>query len=641
MKHASPNLESRRDFDRLHHRFDVVVVGGGMSGLCAALASARRGVKTALVHDRPVLGGNASSEVRMWICGAHGADAGEAGILEEIQLDNLYRNATGHFSIWDAVLYNKIAGQPNLTTFLNASCTGCVADGPADARTIRALHVWQLTTQTWHTLEARRFVDCSGDSILAPHAGALHRWGRESRDEFDESIAPAVADRRTMGNSVLIQLRKTDRPQPFLAPPFAWRFESAEDLPFRIKGVKAHNFWWIELGGLDDTIADAERLRDDLVACAWGVWDYLKNVSPEKDEAENWALEWIGALPGKRESRRYQGLHVLTQNDIAGGGQFEDIVAYGGWSMDDHHPAGLMYPGSPTVFHEAPSPYGIPLRSLISVNVRNLMFAGRNISASHVALSSTRVMGTCSLLGQAAGTAAALSLEFDLSPSSLLPDHIGSVQAALMDDDAYLPGLARQVDPLSLSANVSNPCLRSGIDRGLGRVANSWQGTPGDAAAAPTYRWNQPTDIAGVRIVFDSNLKGDRRMPCSYPRHAKGAAVPTTLVKSFRVEAQQNGRWTTLFHDPENHQRLRVLAIHVKAEALRLVPESTWSTRNVDTVRVFSFEALHQVSDGQLRSAPCRPTFRSLQSKIDPSDLAPPDHNLEATAGYAAGSRTA
>ena len=211
-----------------------------------------------------------------------------------------------------------------------------------------------------------------------------------------------------MGNSLLIQLRRTDEPQPFVPPRWAYKFTRPDDLPHRLRGVQAHNFWWIEVGGLGDTIREAERTRDELMKIVYGVWDYIKNHAPERAQAANWAVEWIGSLPGKRENRRYVGDHILTQNDVRAGGPFEDIVAYGGWSMDDHHPAGILYPGRPTIFHPAPSPYGIPYRSLYSRNVTNLLFAGRNISVTHAALSSTRVMATCSLLGQAAGTAAAL-----------------------------------------------------------------------------------------------------------------------------------------------------------------------------------------------------------------------------------------
>ena len=388
-----------------NHEFDVCVIGGGMAGLCAAISSARHGARTALVHDRPVLGGNASSEIRMWICGAQGPHNKETGLLEETQLENQYRNPAANYSVWDGVLWQMAWFQPGLELFLNCACTDAAM---ASADRIESIRAWELTSQTWRTFHAKHFIDCSGDSILAAVTGAEFRQGREARGEFDEDIQPPAADRKTMGNSLLIQVRRTDEAQPFIAPRWAYRFETEADLPHRMEGVNAHNFWWLEVGGLRDTLADAESIRDELMRIGYGVWDYIKNRAPKRAQAENWALEWIGSLPGKRENRRFVGDHILTQNDVRAGGDFHDLIAYGGWSMDDHHPAGLLYPGEPTIFHPAPSPYGIPYRCLYSKNIGNLFFAGRNISVTHAALSSTRVMGTTAMLGQAAGTAAAL-----------------------------------------------------------------------------------------------------------------------------------------------------------------------------------------------------------------------------------------
>ncbi|MAF12440.1 FAD-dependent oxidoreductase, partial [Candidatus Poribacteria bacterium] len=172
--------------ERCAHEFDVCVVGGGMAGMCAAVASARRGARTAIVHDRPVYGGNASSEIRMWICGAHGRNNKETGILEEILLANTRRNPGGNYSIWDGVLYEKIHFQPGLTAFLNCSCTGAETERDGDRIHMTGITAWQTTTQVLHTIRASLFVDCSGDSILAADSGARFRVGREARDEFGE-----------------------------------------------------------------------------------------------------------------------------------------------------------------------------------------------------------------------------------------------------------------------------------------------------------------------------------------------------------------------------------------------------------------------------------------------------------------------
>ncbi len=599
------------------HEFDVCVVGGGMAGLCAAVAAARPGAHTALVQDRPVLGGNASSEVRMWICGAHGPHNKETGLLEELQLENLHRNPTGNYSIWDSVLYGKAAFQEGLRLFLNCSCT----DAERDGSRLVAIRAWQLTTQTWHKLHARYFLDCSGDSILAPASGAEFRVGREARHEFDEDIQPPEADRKTMGNSILIQIRRTDQPQPFVPPRWAYRFDSPDDLPYRIQGVRAQNFWWIELGGLQDTIRDAETIRDELLKVAYGVWDYIKNRAPARAEAEKWAVEWIGSLPGKRENRRYVGDYILTQNDLRAGGAFPDIIAYGGWSMDDHHPAGLLYPGRPTIFHPAPSPYGIPYRCLFSRNIANLFFAGRNISVTHAALSSTRVMGTCALLGQAAGTAAALCVRHRCDPRGLLSgDRLTELQQTLLDDDCWLPGLSRSSGELARQARLEAtgahaPLLRDGIERDRPDQPHAWEAVPGDFVE---YRWDGVRRLAGARLVFDSDLSQPKRMPCSYPHLAK---MPGALVRGYRLETQTaGGHWDIVFRESDNHQRLVRVPLSCAGTALRLVIESTWGAPRA---RVFAFEPL---SDWTVRVAPppLGPRFCEVRARVPAADLAPP-----------------
>lgn len=613
------------DFYRVSHDVDVCVVGGGMSGLCAALAAARGGARTVLVQDRPVLGGNASSEVRMWICGAHGKNNKESGLLEEIQLDNARINPSGNYNVWDAVLWSKAAHQPNLTLLLNcAVCDGGTEPVPGDPTKRRLTHVrgYQTTSQTWHTIGAKVFIDCSGDSVLAPISGAEVRWGREAASEFNEDIEPSQADNRTMGNTLLIQLRKVEEEVPFTAPSFAHVFEKPEDLPFRINGVKAANFWWMELGGLQNTIADSESICSDLMRVAWGVWDYIKNRSPAKEEAAQWAIEFIGTLPGKRENRRYVGDLIMTQNDVRAAGDhnhFSDAVAFGGWSMDDHHPAGLLYPGKPTIFHPAPSPYVIPYRTLYSRSVPNLMMAGRNISVTHAALSSTRVMATCATLGQAAGTAAAMTVAKGITPSQIYPNHISELQQILLSDDAWIPGRTRKADAVNQGATIDAPVLQNGFDRPIGETDNAWAG---NRNGGPTISWKSPVNVGAVRMTFDSNLNNDKRMPCSYPQNYKRSSVPPTLVKQFRVETRDSaGNWTVAHRVTDNFQRLAVVPVNRKTDGVRLVCEDTWGD---DTARLFAFEALAK-DPRKIPAGPTRVTWSSLVAAQKPEDLAPPE----------------
>ncbi len=616
-------MKTTASLNRETHDFDVCVIGGGMAGLCAAIAAARGGAKTALVHDRPVLGGNASSEVRMWICGAHGKHNKETGILEEIQLENQWRNPTLNYSIWDSVLWGKAAFQPNLSLFLNAA----VAEAETEDDTITAVRAYQSTSQTWHTIQSKYFVDCSGDSILAALTPALFRQGREARAEFGEDIQPSQADSKTMGNTLLIQLRRTDDVQHFTPPDWAYRFTSPEDLPHRMNGVQAANFWWIEIGGLQDTIKDAESIASELHKITYGVWDYIKNRAPGREQAANWAIEWMGSLPGKRENRRYIGDHILTQNDVRDGGGFNDIIAYGGWSMDDHHPAGLYYSGEPTNYHAAPSPYGIPYRSLYSRNISNLLFAGRNISVTHAALSSTRVMATCAIIGQAAGTAAALCTKFSCVPRALSSGvRLRELQKTLMDSDCWLPGLLRPRSELvgvaQLYGGGSTERLRDGVEREREGENHAWE-TP--LGGSVEYRWTEPVNIAGARLVFDSNLANEKRMPCSYPQKAGAHRVPTSLVKSFRIETcNTNGTWNVAHRSTRNIQRLVVAPLETKVTGLRLVVEETWGANGA---RVFSFEpqecyvpSIPVVSQGAI--------WREVVARLQPEDLAPPEHKF-------------
>ena len=608
-----------RGLNHEEHSCEVCVIGGGMAGLCAALAAARNGARTLLLQDRPMFGGNASSEVRMWICGAHGRDNKESGLLEEIQLENLYRNPGRNYPMWDHVLWEKARFQPNLEFQLNCSVT----DAHCEDGQIAAVEAWQLTTQTWHRVRARQFIDCSGDSILGAVTAADWRWGRESRAEFGEDIEPEHADRRTMGHTILIQMHRGDEPQAFVPPRWAYRFDSPDEFPYRLNGVNPHNFWWLELGGIDDTIRDTERIRDELLRCAYGVWDYIKNRAPQREKAANWSIHWIGMLPGKRESRRYVGDHILTQGDIEAGGAFADTVAFGGWTMDDHHPAGLLYPDAPTIHHPAPSPYGIPYRCLYSRNIGNLLFAGRNISVTHAALSSTRVMATCALLGQAAGTAAALCSRHASSPRELGRSRLGELQQTLLDDDCFLPGIRREPDGLAREARLAGggerlAALRDGVERDRENEPHHWLAAPGEAAE---YHWDGTREIGGARLVLDSNLNNDKRMPCHYPVRGRSTAVPESLLRAFRIEARDSaGNWSTVYRADDNRRRLLALPLEVQADALRLIPESSWGH---ERFRVFGFEPT-ALPSRKIPEIPEAPSFAEVRAAQNPDDLAAP-----------------
>jgi hypothetical protein len=427
-------------------------------------------------------------------------------------------------------------------------------------------------------VEADLFADCSGDSILAPLSGAAFRVGREARSEFDEDIEPETADKKTMGMSCLIQARETSQPQSFTPPSWAYVYESCDDLPNRAHDILNTNFWWIELGGEQDSIHDTEAIRDELLKIAFGVWDHIKNRGDHG--ADNWVLEWVGFLPGKRESRRYEGDVIMTQNDVRAEGKFEDLIAYGGWTMDDHHPGGMNWSGKPTIFHPAPSPFGIPYRSLYSRNVANLFCAGRNISVTHAALSATRVMATCAVLGQAAGTAAAIATREGITPRGVYESHVEELQQTLMDDDCYLPWRVRQVAELArraqLTAEAGDPePLRNGLDRPIKDQDNGWRGPLGSWVE---YRFETPQHVRRLRFTFDSDLnRPEKNQPHAYPLDAALVSVPEPMVRAFRVEALDGeGAWQVIVKEDNNYQRLVQLDVDVETQAVRFIPEATW-----------------------------------------------------------------
>lgn len=434
----------------IEREYDVVVVGGGLAGVCAAIASARLGAKTALVQDRPVLGGNSSSEIRVPVGGADCVGqyrySRETGIIDELLTENARRNPLNSRSVWDHVLWEACKREPNLTLYLNT-----VGKEPhVEGGRIEWIIAEQLTTEKIFRLRAKVFIDASGDGRVAYEAGAEFRKGREGREEFGEWMAPERPDDHTMGNTLMFLARDVGRPVPFDPPDWAYDFPTDDDLPGRHHAHFHSNeaFWWIELGGLWDTIADAEKIRDELIRFVYGVWDHIKNHGDHG--ADTYALDWVGVIPGKRESRRFVGDYILTQNDIESLRIFEDAVAYSGWPIDLHPPAGILGKQPPARSLFLRGRPTIPFRCLYSRNVKNLLLAGRNISVTHVALGTTRLMATCAIIGQAAGTAASLCVKHGKTPREVGRDHIRELQQLLLKQDCYIPGV-RNEDPEDLA----------------------------------------------------------------------------------------------------------------------------------------------------------------------------------------------
>ncbi len=595
------------------HLTDVCVIGGGLAGVCAAISAARHGAKVVLMQDRPVLGGNSSSEIRMWVSGAGSRvrNLQETGLVEEILLENMHRNPERNFSIWDSVLYEKVKFEPNITLLLNCAC--CDAETGDD--NVISVTGFQLTTYTYHSVRAKIFADCSGDSILADLTGAEYMLGREAKDTFNESMALDKADKRTMGMSLMIQAHETDHKVDFIPPKWAYVYNTDEDMrnkPHDCLEKINTNFYWIELGGEQDCLYDTEEIRDELLKIAFGVWDHIKNRGDHG--ADNWELDWLGFLPGKRESRRYVGDYVLTQDDVIKALRPHDTVAYGGWQIDNHLPGGFYMNGANGKHLQKVrlrEPYGIPYRSLYSKNIRNLMFAGRNISASHIAFATTRVMATCGVIGQAVGTAAALAAEKGLLPREVGEKEIKNLQKMLLDDDCFLPGFKREMPELSMKAELTTEYgdpsnLQNGLDRKIwGRDNGYW----GICDRAITYTFPEKTHVNSFRLIADSDLDREytdgnpdvlnisaslfRRRDYNYTTFG----FPKCLLKSFDVEVlEDSGDWKKVYGTDSNYQRMIVGEIDADTTAVRLIPKSTyfsetlWTTYGSAQVHLFAFD---------------------------------------------------
>lgn len=400
--------------------FDFVVIGGGMAGTCAAISAARLGLKVALVQDRPVLGGNNSSEVRVHL-------GGRINLEPYPNLGNLVNeigpskegNARPYENYEDDKKMKVVRAEKNISLFLNCRANKVLMQNG------RITNIEAVNTETGekHSFSAPLFADCTGDATIGVLAGAKYLTGRESAEEFGEKTAPEEADNLTMGSSVqwFAEDKKKTVPFPDIQWGLPWDEEKAEHL---IRGD-----WNWETGMGIDQVNEFERIRDYGLLVVYSNWSFLKNHSIDKNKFEKRQLKWVAYIAGKRESRRLIGDYILRESDLTEHKVYPDGTAPTSWTIDLHYPDpenSKQFPGTEfksIAKHTPIHPYPIPFRCLYSQNVPNLMMAGRNISVSHVALGTVRVMRTTGMMGEVIGMAASVCKQNSCDPREIYSSH--------------------------------------------------------------------------------------------------------------------------------------------------------------------------------------------------------------------------
>ena len=396
--------------------FGLVVAGGGVAGMCAAIAAARRGVKVALVQDRKVLGGNNSSEVRVGLGGRLNiGNYPSLGYLLNEFGPATKGNARPAEVYEDEKKLNAVLAEENITLFLGYKVTRVNKSGP---RTISSIVATQVDDYKTIEIKGRLFADCTGDGALGVLAGAEWRMGRDPKSLYDEPSAPETADDITLGASVQWYCLEADRPVPF--PDIDWGLPISEET---VQKVRRGQWYW-EVGMTEDQMAQAERIRDYGMYVAYSNWAYIKNHASFRDEYANSYLGWMAHVAGKRESRRLMGEFVLREQDLTDFVIYPDGCVSTSWYIDNHEPdpENSKHFREPFLSRGCLRPldfYPIPYRCFYSKDLDNMFMAGRNISVSHIALGTTRVMRTTAMMGEVVGLAASVCQKEGLLPRDI------------------------------------------------------------------------------------------------------------------------------------------------------------------------------------------------------------------------------
>ncbi|HOX02648.1 MAG TPA: FAD-dependent oxidoreductase [Candidatus Paceibacterota bacterium] len=498
--------------------YDLVVTGGGIAGCGAAIAAARLGMRVALIHDRPVLGGNASQEIRVHTMGdARGA------VVSEINTAH-YPNGSDQSIAYDQRRHRVAAAETNIDLHLEWRAFGVVTQ---EARVV-AVDACHIRTGQERRFRAPWHVDATGDAWIGYWAGARHRMGREPRAEFNEPLAPSAADAMTLGTSLLWSSKDAGQPASF--PDVPWAMDVARDY------AATSGEWQWEYGMNHDTILDAEEIRDHLLRAIYGSFANAKRLAANA----RLELDWVGYVAGKRESRRLEGDYILTEHDVRNRPHFSDAVAMGTWGIDLHYPSSTRYDFLSRSDTVAVQPYWIPYRCLYSTNVDNLFMAGRCLSATHVALGSTRVMNTCGQMGVAAGTAAHLCKKHQTTPRGVYRDHLAELRSLL--------GLSAGTEDLANLVTVVD-----NRDAVRARLTGAWAAStyePGFFGEDYLHDGNADKGSKSVQFIPDLPVAGEYQVYLRWTSSAsRSEAVPVDLIgragtQTVTVNQRLNGgRW--------------------------------------------------------------------------------------------------
>lgn len=548
--------------------FDLVVVGGGIAGVCTAVAAARLGLDVALIQDRPLVGGNNSSEVRVHL-------QGRTNLPPYPNLGNLVMqlnhsrsgNAMPADYYEDSKKMDLVAAESRVKTFFNTRAIAVemangkegVGNTAGQGGKMVAVIGKHVETGAKYRFAAPLFADCTGDGTIGFLAGADWRMGRESRTETDESQAPETADKMTMGASVQWNTIDTGAPTTFPELPWAIQF-TAESIKPMINGD-----WDWETGLHFDQIYDFERIRDHGLRAAYGHWSYMKNHAAGEwtDRVKNRNFAWVAYIAGKRESRRLLGDVILQEQDVVNQRPWDDASVTTTWTIDLHYPEAKnskFFPGEEFMTiakHVRIQPYAIPYRCFYSRNVPNLFMAGRNISVTHVALGTIRVQRTGGMMGEVVGMAASLCKKYDILPRGVYDKHLDELKslmekgvapppptAATQGKTVVLPKPPVWLDKagrnLAPTASVTVSSLHaSGTyaakfvnDKDVRMDSNTarWVSHETDDMPIVTLTWDKPVSLNAVRLLSGQT----------------GSGTPTTPITDFVLQVEKDGKWTDI-----------------------------------------------------------------------------------------------